>query len=79
MAVILLAGTHGTDDPTRASIPFHMAVGAIEAGHQPQIVLMGDASYVIQEGVVQHIQGVGMPALSELLQTVRRHEVPIYV
>ena len=29
MAKILYQGTHGTDDPTRASMPFHMALGAV--------------------------------------------------
>lgn len=46
MATILYVGTYGSDDPTRASLPFHAAIGAIEAGHQPQIALMGEATYV---------------------------------
>ena len=32
MTKILYLGTHGTDDPTRASMPFHMALGAVEGG-----------------------------------------------
>ena len=43
MATLFLLGTHGSDDPTRASLPFHVAVGAIEAGHQPQVGLGGEA------------------------------------
>ena len=40
MASILYVGTHGSDDPTLASMPFHAAVGAIDAGHEPQVVLV---------------------------------------
>jgi hypothetical protein len=32
MTTIVYAGTHGPDDPTRATLPFHLANGALEAG-----------------------------------------------
>ncbi len=41
MAKILYIGTHGTDDPTAATFPFLMAKGAIDAGHETGIILMG--------------------------------------
>ncbi len=43
MAKILFVGTHGTDDPTRATFPFMEAKGAIEAGHETGIILMMEA------------------------------------
>ena len=43
MATILYSSTYGTDDPTRATLPFLGALGAIEAGHQAQILLQGEA------------------------------------
>ena len=43
MARILYVGTAGSDDPTRAGFPFNFALGAIEAGHQPEIFLAGEA------------------------------------
>ena len=49
MTKILYLGTHGTDDPTRASMPFHMALGAVEGGHAAEINLAGDAVVCIQE------------------------------
>lgn len=79
MATILFVGTYGTDDPTRASMPFHVAAGAIEAGHVPQVVLMGDATSLIKDDVARHIQGVGMPGLTQLVQTAREHDVAIHV
>ena len=42
MTKILYLGTYGADDPTRASMPFHMALGAAEAGHSAEINLAGD-------------------------------------
>ena len=45
MAGLLYVGTHGPDDPTKACIPFHLAVnGAAEAGIDTEINLVGDAS-----------------------------------
>ncbi|PYR02307.1 MAG: multidrug transporter, partial [Acidobacteria bacterium] len=51
MAKLLLTGTHGSDDPTRATMPFHVAKGAIEAGHQVSISLMADAPVVLKNEV----------------------------
>jgi predicted peroxiredoxin len=39
MAKILYLGTAGSDDPTRAGFPFNFAMGALDAGHQPEIFL----------------------------------------
>jgi uncharacterized protein involved in oxidation of intracellular sulfur len=79
MATVFLLGTHGSDDPTRASLPFHVAVGAIEAGHQPQVGLGGEATYLAKEAVASTVQGVGMPALTDLIAKIREHDVPVYV
>jgi len=38
---ILSTATRGSDDPTKAAIPFIGAVGALEAGHRPRIALLG--------------------------------------
>ena len=64
MAKLLYIGTHGTDDPTRATFPFLMAKGAIEAGHEAGIILMGDAawaSFVMTNGD----NAPGMPVVLE--------------
>ncbi len=79
MATILYIGTRGTNDPTNATFPFLLAKGAIDAGHQPSIVLMGDAAPVIIDNIAQQIQGVGIPPLKELMEFLVGHEVPITV
>lgn len=79
MATILYTTSFGSDDPTRATIPFVAALGAIEAGHQVRIALLGEATYLIKEHVADHIQGVGFAPLKELLAKVIANGVPIYV
>ena len=79
MATILYFATYGSDDPTRATIPFFTAKGAIEAGHQPQIVLAGEATYLMNEHIAEQVQGIGVPALKELIAHAVAKSVPIYV
>jgi predicted peroxiredoxin len=70
----------GTGDPTRASLPFHLAAnGSVEAGQETALVLGGDAAELVLEGVVQRVEGLGVPPLRDLLAKLRDHEVPVYV
>ena len=69
MAKLLLTGTHGSDDPTRATMPFHVAKGAIEAGHQVSISLMADAPVVLKNEVRDALTGFAVPPLKDLLAT----------
>jgi predicted peroxiredoxin len=79
MATILYVGTSGSDDPTRAGLPFNFALGAIEAGHRPQIFLAGEAAYLMKEDVAGAVMPVAMPPLREMIDKVVGHGVPIFV
>jgi predicted peroxiredoxin len=79
MATILYIGTFGSDDPTRATMPFLMATGALEAGHQPRIALAGEAAYLMKDYIADQVAGVGLAPLRELLPKLIEHSVPIYV
>jgi uncharacterized protein involved in oxidation of intracellular sulfur len=79
MAKILYIGTHGTDDPTNATFPFLLAKGAIDAGHQPSITLMGEAALLIKDHIAQQVHGIGIPPLKELRDFLIGHEVPVTV
>jgi predicted peroxiredoxin len=79
MAKLLYIGTHGTDDPTRATFPFLMAKGAIEAGHEAGIILMGDAALLIKDNIASQIQGYGVPPLKELAEFLHGRKVRISV
>ncbi len=79
MAKLLYVGTHGTDDPTKATFPFLMAKGAIEAGHEPGIMLMGEAAPLIKDSVAAQVQSIGVPSLQELFDFLVERSVRISV
>ena len=79
MATILYVSTFGSDDPTRATLSFVAANGALEAGHKPQIFLAGEATNLMKDVIADQVHGVGWPALKELLQKMISNGVPIYV
>jgi len=79
MGKILYVGTFATDDPTRATMPFIAASGALDRGHEAMIVFMGEAVYLLKDGVADTVQGVGFPPLRQLIDRMINHKVPFYV
>jgi uncharacterized protein involved in oxidation of intracellular sulfur len=79
MAKLLYIATHGTDDPTRATFPFLMAKGALDAGHETGIMLMGDAALLIKEHIAEQIKGIGVPPLKELMDFLVSKNIRISV
>lgn len=72
--------TTGTSDATRASIPLHLAVnGSVEVGHDVEIILAGDAAEIILEDNAATMEGVGLPSMSELVEKILKHKIPVYV
>ncbi len=68
MTRVLYLALTGASDPTRASLPFHLAAnGSAEVGHDIDVVLGGDASELVGEGVIDRVTGVGVPPLRELV------------
>jgi predicted peroxiredoxin len=77
---LLFLATAGTSDPTRASIPLHIAAnGSIEVGQQCAVVLAGDATELVSRETAEQVEGVGVPPVRELLRKLVDNEVPIYV
>lgn len=77
---VLYIASSGSSDPTRASIPFHLAVnGSIERGHEVGIVLAGDSTEFLNPALVDAAEGAGLPPLRELFAKAREHAVPVYV
>jgi predicted peroxiredoxin len=80
MPGLLIVAATGPTDPTRASIPFHIAVnGARPAGTQVAIALAGDAAELIKPDVIANVVGLGVPPLRDLLDKCLDQEVPVYV
>lgn len=70
----------GTADPTRASIPLHLAVnGSVEVGQETTIILGGDATELLIADNAQRLEGVGVPPARELFAKLREHEIPVFV
>lgn len=80
MAKLLYVATHGPDDPTKACMPFHLAVnGAVVAGIDAEINLAGDGALLIQDHVIESLMPVGFPSLKELIGACIDKGVPIFV
>jgi predicted peroxiredoxin len=75
----LFIGLHGSEDPTKASFPFLMAGGALDAGYKTAIVLLGDSVVLMNDAVADSVRGVGFPPLKELMAKVIEAKVPIYI
>jgi hypothetical protein len=56
-----------------------MANGAVEAGHEPIIVLANEAVMLLSNTVAENVHGVGWPPFTELLAKTIENRVPIYV
>lgn len=70
----------GTADPTRASIPLHLAAnGSIEVGQETAIILGGDAAELLLGDNADTLEGVGVPPVRELVAKLRDHAVPVYI
>jgi predicted peroxiredoxin len=76
----LIVTAAGPEDPTRASVPFHIAAnGATPAGVEVAIALAGDAAELLKPDVIANVLGVGLPPLRELLDKCLDQNVHVYV
>jgi predicted peroxiredoxin len=76
---LMYVGTHATDDPTKATLPFVVATGAATAEIDCCIALLGEAAALVKPGMIDAVQGVGFPPLAELVQKVQEFGIPVYV
>ena len=80
MTRVLYLAVTGSTDPTRASLPFHLAAnGSAEVGHQVDLVLGGDAAELLTDGVIDQVQGVGVPPLRELVDKALAKGISLHV
>ena len=80
MAKLLITSCAGPDDPTRASIAFHVAAnGAAVSRVDCDIALAGDATALVAPGAAADVRGVGIPPLAELLAKCQAAGIAIHV
>ncbi len=77
---ILYLATAGAADPTRASIPLHIAAnGSVAQEQECAVVLVGDATELVSREQAEGVEGVGIPPAKELLQKLLDNQVPVFV
>ena len=79
MRILYLAAS-GAADPTRASIPLHIAAnGSVAQGQECAVVLVGDGTELVSREKAEGVEGVGVAPAKELLQKLLDNQVPVYV
>ena len=73
MSKILVKSAWGSDDPTKAAFPFLHGNALAEAGHEVQIILLGEAVSHMRDPVANAVIPVGWPPLAETLQKTILH------
>jgi predicted peroxiredoxin len=69
----------GSENPTRACLPFLQAVANKERGDDVQIALAGDAVVLIRDAVISSVIPVGWPPLKDTFDKVIKLGIPINV
>ncbi|HKT47683.1 MAG TPA: DsrE family protein [Candidatus Acidoferrales bacterium] len=75
---ILMRSSWGTDEPTRASFVFSHGLALADAGHDVQIFLTHDATYLMRKATVDSVKPIGWPPLSETMAKVVAKRIPVF-
>ena len=76
---IMMKSACESDDPTRASFPFAQGLALADAGHEVQIFLSGEATYLMRKAKVNAVMPVGWPPLSETLEKVGKTHLHLFL
>jgi hypothetical protein len=75
---ILMRSSWGTDDPTRASFVFSHGLALSDAGHNVQIFLTAEATYLMRKATVDAVKPVGWPPLTETMEKIVAKRIPVF-
>jgi predicted peroxiredoxin len=75
---IMMKSAWGTDDPTRASFVFSHALALSDAGHDVQIFLLGEATYLMRKATAAAVLPVGWPPLADTLEKIAAKHIPVF-
>ena len=75
---ILMRSGWGTDDPTRGSFVFAHALAFADAGHDVQVFLTGEATYLMRKVTVDAVKPIGWPPLSEMMEKIVVKHIPVF-
>jgi DsrE/DsrF-like family len=75
---IMMKSAWGSDDPTRASFAFSHGLALADAGHEVQIFLTGEATYLMRKATVDAVKPIGWPPLSETMEKIVARKIPVF-
>jgi sulfur relay (sulfurtransferase) complex TusBCD TusD component (DsrE family) len=75
---IMMRSSWGTDDPTRASFVFAHTLALSDAGHEVQIFLTADATYLMRKATSDAVTAIGWGSLSELREKIVAKHIPVF-
>jgi len=75
---IMMKSAWGSDDPTRASFAFLHGLALADAGHEVQIFLTGEATYLMRKATADAVMPVGWPPLSETREKIVAKQIPVF-
>jgi hypothetical protein len=75
---ILMRSSWGTDDPTRASFVFSHGLLLSDAGHDVQIFLTAEATYLMRKVTVDSVKPLGWPPLTETMAKIVAKRIPVF-
>ena len=75
---IMMKSAWGSDDPTRASFAFFHGLALADAGHEVQIFLTGEATYLMRKATADAIMPVGWPPLSDAREKIVAKHIPVF-
>src|SRR5215471_2426819 len=75
---IMMKSAWGSDDPTRASFAFLHGLALADAGHEVQIFLTSEATYLMREATADAVMPVGWPPLSETREKILAKRIPVF-
>lgn len=79
MAKILVHVTHGSENPTRATLAYLVAKSALAEGHSVSLFLAGDAAVLIRDAVMDSLNGLGTGNLREHFDALVKGGARFYV
>lgn len=75
---IMMKSAWGSDDPTRASFAFVHGLALADAGHEVQIFLTGEATYLMRKATVDAVMPIGWPPLSDTREKILAKHIPVF-
>jgi sulfur relay (sulfurtransferase) complex TusBCD TusD component (DsrE family) len=75
---IFMKSAWGSDDPTRAAFAFAHSLALADAGHEVQIFLLGEATYLMRKATADAAVPIGWPPIGELRDKVVAKHIPVF-